>query len=178
MIGFINTHPLVLKPVLSRRSRKQIILQRLVGWSSHVFSSFMLFYCFCSNSSQLFFLISWGEIKRGREQVLRIWGQSGRQRVKRITCKFCISSNVCEFVNLNLMSPPVVTHAILQALLRKVQDSAMMLKRDAEMKKRILEAKQKYERKRNWIWYKKFRIVFKFKCTALLYVLAPLFSEL
>lgn len=31
-----------------------------------------------------------------------------------------------------------------QAILRKVQDSAMMLKRDAEMKKRILEAKQKY----------------------------------
>uniref|UniRef100_H2UWN5 MORC family CW-type zinc finger 2 n=1 Tax=Takifugu rubripes TaxID=31033 RepID=H2UWN5_TAKRU len=30
-----------------------------------------------------------------------------------------------------------------RALLRKVQDSAMMLKRDAEMKKRILEAKQK-----------------------------------
>lgn len=32
-----------------------------------------------------------------------------------------------------------------QAILRKVQDSAMMLKRDADMKKRILEAKQKYE---------------------------------
>lgn len=31
-----------------------------------------------------------------------------------------------------------------QAILRKVQDSAMMLKRDAEMKKRVLEAKQKY----------------------------------
>lgn len=32
----------------------------------------------------------------------------------------------------------------IQAILRKVQDSAMMLKRDAEMKKRVLEAKQKY----------------------------------
>lgn len=33
-----------------------------------------------------------------------------------------------------------------QAILRKVQDSAMMLKRDADMKKRVLEAKQKYDR--------------------------------
>lgn len=37
--------------------------------------------------------------------------------------------------------------------LRKVQDSAMMLQRDADMKKRILEAKQKYDlyKKKNLI---------------------------
>lgn len=32
-----------------------------------------------------------------------------------------------------------------QAILRKVQDAAMMLRRDADMKKRILEVKQKYD---------------------------------
>lgn len=41
------------------------------------------------------------------------------------------------------MPPPPCL--FIQAILRKVQDSAMMLKRDADMKKRILEAKQKYD---------------------------------
>lgn len=43
LIGFINTHPLALKHVLSKRSRKQIILPRLVSWSSHMFSYVLKF---------------------------------------------------------------------------------------------------------------------------------------
>lgn len=46
---------------------------------------------------------------------------------------------------INFLLTDVSSIFLCQAILRKVQDAAMMLRRDADMKKRILEAKQKYD---------------------------------
>lgn len=60
-----------------------------------------------------FFFNSWRESKRGGEQALRIWGQSRRQCVKRITCMFCIYISICAFLSISVFVFNVAMECLL-----------------------------------------------------------------
>lgn len=72
------------------------------------------FKCIFKYIHHSFFLNSWRESKRGREQTLRIWGQSRRECVKRITCKFCIYISICVMLSTSVFFVSVTVENLLK----------------------------------------------------------------